>query len=104
MTILGSNPRAPVNPAHPESQAICDRCGFLWKHSDLQWQYQWRGFQLANTWLLVCPECLDVPNENIRTIIIPPDPLPVDYARPPQWAAQEAATQAPVPPFVAPDD
>lgn len=105
MTILGSNPRAPVDPSHPEAQAICDLCSFLWPHKDLQWQFQWRGTQLANTRFLVCPDCLDKPSEFLKTIILPPDPLPVINARPPQWTSQEAqAGPLPTPAYVVPDD
>ena len=105
MSILGSNPRAPVDASHPQAQAICDRCGFLWHFDALQWQFQWRGTQLVNTRFLVCPDCLDVPQEQLRTIVLPPDPLPVLNARPPQWAAQEAeAGQLPTPAYVVPDD
>jgi hypothetical protein len=32
--------------------------------------------------ILVCQSCMDKPQENIRTIVIPPDPLPVVNPRP----------------------
>ncbi len=92
MTILGSNPRARVNPQHPESFGICDRCGFLYNLVDLHWQYEWRGNQLTNTRFRVCEPCYDVPFELNRPKYLPPDPQPVPNARPPQWAAQEAET------------
>jgi len=38
--------------------------------------------QLVNLRLLVCPECLDVPQPQLRTIIIPADPLPIPNPRP----------------------
>lgn len=65
-----------------EPRAICDRCGFTYLHADLQWQYQWAGPKLQNLNMLVCDSCLDVPNEQLRTIRIPPDPTPVINARP----------------------
>ncbi len=89
MTVLGSNPRARVDPRHPEAFAICDRCGFLYNHNALTWQYEWRGNQLTNTRFLVCKPCYDVPFELNRPKYLPPDPVPVLNARPPQWAAQE---------------
>ncbi len=76
MTVLGSNPRARVDPNHPEAFAICERCGFLYNHNALRWQYEWRGNQLTNTRHLVCSPCYDVPFELNR----------------PQWAAQEEGT------------
>lgn len=108
MSILGSNPRAPVDAQHPEAQAICDRCGFLWPHRELRWQYQWQGAQLINQNFLVCPDCIDIPQEQLRTIIIPPDPIPVQDARPARWASQigtspDSGPPTPVVPGV-PDD
>lgn len=90
MTILGSNPRARVSLRHPEAFAICDRCGFVWNHSDLRWQYAYRGNALQNTYYLVCAPCYDVPFELNRPLLLPPDPEPVQWARPPNWAAQSA--------------
>jgi hypothetical protein len=45
---------------------------------------------LFNTNLLVCPPCLDVPNEQLRTITLPPDPVAVDDARIESFATDEA--------------
>lgn len=41
----------------------------------------WAGTRLFNTNLLVCDRCLDKPNEQIRTIILPPDPVAIQDAR-----------------------
>lgn len=38
--------------------------------------------QLQNLRLLVCDTCLDVPSLQLKTIILPPDPLPVFNPRP----------------------
>lgn len=38
--------------------------------------------QLQNLRILVCDECLDVPAIQLKTIILPPDPLPVLNPRP----------------------
>lgn len=92
MTILGSNPRARVNERHPEAFAICDRCGFLWNHEELRFQYEWRGNMLSNTYVLVCKDCYDVPFELNRPKYLPPDPVPIKNARPPQWSAQSEGT------------
>jgi hypothetical protein len=92
MTVLGSNQRARVNTRSPEAFAICDRCGFLYNHVDLRWQYEWRGNNLTNTRFLVCAPCYDVPFELNRPKYLPPDPVPVLNARPPQWATEEEGT------------
>lgn len=76
--------RAQVDPINPHAFAICDRCGFLYNHVDLNWQFQWIGPQLQNLRILVCRTCMDDPQEQLRTIILPPDPLPIWNSRPPQ--------------------
>jgi|SRR5215472_1061432 len=75
--------RADVNPIDPHAFAICDRCGFLYNHVQLRWQFQWVGPQLQNLRILVCQRCMDQPQEQLRTVILPPDPLPIWNARPP---------------------
>lgn len=74
--------RARTDPTYPQAHAICQRCGFRVNHVDLSWQYQFRGTKLQNIQLLVCQDCLDIPQEQLRVIIIPPDPLPIINARP----------------------
>ena len=66
-----------------QAGGICDRCGQAWPHATLSWQYESRGPTLQNTHKLVCPSCLDAPNPSLRTIVLPPDPVPVINARPP---------------------
>jgi hypothetical protein len=56
---------------------------------DLRWQYDWRGNSLQNIRLLVCNKCLDKPQEQLRTIRLPPDPLPVANARVEPYTADE---------------
>lgn len=86
--------RGRVSAQNPQALAVCDRCSFTYNHSDLTWQYQWSGVKLQNLRILVCKECLDVPQPQLKTIVIPPDPLPVLNARPEQYAIE-------VPSFVA---
>lgn len=69
--------RFTVDRTAPEAKGVCDRCGFIYRHRDLQWQYQWDGPKLQNLRLLVCDSCYDTPQENIRTIILPADPVPI---------------------------
>ncbi len=69
--------RARVNPSGPQAFAICDRCGALWNRVDLQAQTLWGGPRLFNTGWLVCRRCLDVPNEQLRSLVLPPDPPPI---------------------------
>ena len=78
-----------VNATNPEAAAQCDRCGFWYQRSKLMWQVYWAGTQLYNNGVLVCEDCMDRPNEQLRTIILPPDPPPDINARTPNYAYQE---------------
>lgn len=57
---------------------------------DLQWQFDYRGNNLKNTQLLVCEECLDIPNPQLKPRILSADPLPIMNARPENFAVDEA--------------
>lgn len=83
------NFNAQVNPDNLDSFAVCDRCGKLMNHSDLQFQYDWAGTELINLGIMVGPECYDKPFEPRRVIILPPDPVPIENPRPATWAIQE---------------
>lgn len=81
---MGSTSRygqAVINPAAPEAVGICDRCGKLYNLRALRWQMQWMGTSVQNLHLRVCNTCYDIPNEQLRTLILPPDPMPVMDAR-----------------------
>lgn len=81
--------RAKVSTKNPEAFAICDNCGFLYNHSDLVWQREWAGNVLINTQQLVCRKCNDTPNQQLRSIVIPADPLPIPYPRPQDYSVAE---------------
>lgn len=84
---MRGNYRARVDQSHPEAFAICDRCGFVYNLPDLQYQFDFAGTGLVNKRILVCGSCLDKPNEGLRTIKLPADPVPVRDPRPSQWAS-----------------
>ena len=83
---------ARVDTQNPEAFAQCDRCGFWYNRSALGWQYEWGGMKLYNTGVLLCMEgnhCYDIPQEQLRTIILPPDPPPIVNARAPDFDYEE---------------
>ncbi len=80
---------AQIDPSVPEALGICDRCGNQWNLRNLQYQFYWAGPQLQNSHLRVCPDCMDIPNEQLRTIVLPPDPEPVYDTRVPPFAIYE---------------
>jgi hypothetical protein len=80
--------RAPVSSRFPQAQGTCDRCGGHYALRSLKWQYQFAGVQLQNLRLLVCDRCLDVPQMQLKTIVLPPDPVPVFNPRPEIYVAE----------------
>lgn len=81
--------RARTSPTNPRAHAICDRCGFRFNHDRLRWQFDWRGTALMNTRTLVCNPCYDTPQQQLRAIIIPADPLPIRNPRVEPFAEDE---------------
>lgn len=82
--------RARVSARQPAALGICERCGLQYNLKDLRWQYQWQGMQLQNLRILVCTRtCLDRPQIQLKTIILPPDPLPVFNPRPENYDVVE---------------
>lgn len=89
---INHSPHAPVSVSRPEAWGICDRCGFRYLLRRLPWQFDWRGLQMQNLRIRVCPVCLDVPNDQLKPIIIGPDPVPVRDPRPGNYATQMGFT------------
>ena len=88
---------ARINPSAPEAIGVCDRCGFQYNHSDLQFQYAWRGNELVNLNILVCPFDLDVPAEWLRPVVLGPDPVPIRFPRPELDATVQEMGPVPAP-------
>jgi hypothetical protein len=83
--------RCQVNLRNPTAQAECDRCGFWYPLDRLQKQFQWQGSVLAWTGSLVCSDrCLDIPFEQNKVLILPPDPKPRINPRPSANVTQAA--------------
>jgi hypothetical protein len=69
--------RAQTSARNPRAFGVCDRCGIWTNHDRLSWQFDWRGASLMNTRILVCDVCLDVPQTQLRAIVVPADPTPI---------------------------
>lgn len=80
--------RARISRTNPEARGVCDRCGFMYSLNYLRYQYQWAGTKLQNLRLRVCDTCMDVPQEQLRAIILPPDPVPVMDPRPERYSGE----------------
>ena len=81
--------RARVSSKNPLAFGVCDRCGFLYNHQDLAWQFDWGGASLINKRILVCRPCNDVPQNQLRAIVLPADPVPIMNPRTEGYAEAE---------------
>jgi hypothetical protein len=81
--------RARTSSTNPQAHAICDRCSFRYNHVDLKFQYDWAGASLINKRILVCDTCYDTPQQQLRAIIIPADPVPIINPRVEPYAWDE---------------
>lgn len=81
--------RARIDVNDPRALGVCDFCGFLYNLKDLRWQFEWIGPRLQNQRELVCRTCNDKPQEQLRTIVLPPDPIPVYNARPENYVSDD---------------
>ena len=85
--------RARTSARSPQAHAICDRCGFRYNHVDLRWQFDWAGASLINKRLLVCNPCNDTPQEQLRAIVVPADPMPIMNPRVQNFVTAETSTR-----------
>ena len=76
-----------IDPEAPEALGICDYTGFVHMRKDLVRQMEWRGNRLVWTGYYVGKDYLDKPNPQLKTPILPPDPVPVKDPRPPFMSA-----------------
>ena len=80
---------ARTNPRSPRGWGTCQRCGYIFNQEKLQFQNQWRGTQLMSINLQVDHKCLDVPQRQLGTIILQPDPPPLPFALPEPYFIDE---------------
>lgn len=69
--------RGRVSARFPQALGICQRCGFTFNRVNLVPQFQWQGVKLQNLQLYVCKACYDRPQIQLKTIVLPPDPVPI---------------------------
>jgi len=89
MAYASRSGRAKTSSTSPSAFGVCQRCGFWYQRNTLQFQYDWRGTSLANIQILVCRDCLDTPQEQLRAITLPADPIPVYRPSTEQFSSDE---------------
>ena len=85
--------RARTSSRNPRAFGVCDRCAMWHNHYQLKWQYDWGGASLINKRILVCDTCYDTPQNQLRAIILPADPMPVVNPRTEPYAFDETNTR-----------
>lgn len=74
--------KARVNPRLPAGFSVCDYCFNTFNLIDLKPQFEWSGTTLRDTGFLACWNCLSKPQEQLRSILLPLDPQPLNNPRP----------------------
>lgn len=77
---------AKVSRSAPRALGVCDLCGKVTNHDTLEWQQEWAGYRLMRTGFLRCQPCIDKPQPQLRTFILPPDPVPIKDPRPGEYS------------------
>lgn len=89
MSYASRSGRARVSSTNPQAFGVCDRCGMWYNRVDLRNQMEWRGAALLPLYIYVCNDCYDVPQEQLRAIVVPADPIPIIQPRVEPFDADE---------------
>jgi len=89
MAYASRSGRARTSARDPRAFAVCDRCAIWYNHYQLKWQYDWAGASLINKRILVCDTCYDEPQNQLRAIVLPADPMPIINPRVEPYAWDE---------------
>lgn len=81
--------RARTDARSPRAWATSDRNGAIGNHENLCWQFDYNGSGLYNKKILVYADELDIPQRQLGSIILPPDPPSIQNARVEQYAIDE---------------
>src|SRR5262245_58738639 len=80
---------ARVDVNNLQAWGTCDACGFIYNLINLKEREDWRGTRTNQRGYFVCDKCLDEPQRQLGTIILPPDPVSVKNARPEPYTQDE---------------
>jgi len=76
-----------IDVRNPRAVAVCDGCGMWTMHDHLVERKEYRGGSVpVGTGLWVCGVCDDVPNPYFSKMVLGPDPVPIQNARPESYA------------------
>lgn len=81
--------RAQVDPQNPQGWGTSDQNGMVGNLAKMRFQHQWAGATIINTRVLVHEDELDIPQRQLGTLVIAPDPPPLVNARPEPYDIDE---------------
>lgn len=90
MAYASRSGHAVTSSTKPRAFGVCDGCNRWFNHYHLKWQFDWAGTSLINKRLLKCSRCIDKPQAQLRAIILPADPTPIQQPRPEPFENDEA--------------
>lgn len=79
MAYASRSGRATTSSTNPRAFGVCQRCGIWYNRDRLIPQFQWQGAGLQNLWIFTCLDCHDTPQQQLRSLALPADPVPVAY-------------------------
>lgn len=94
MSYASRSGRAKTSATRPQAFAVCQRCGQWYNRASLKFQFDWRGPKIENLYILVCGHCYDKPQEQLRAITLPADPVPIFYPSVEDFANAESDYRA----------
>ncbi len=83
--------RIHVNPAECVPWGTSDQNGMIGPRPKMGFQREWRGNKIVPLNILVHPDEKDIPNRQLGSLMLSPDPPPKRNARPEQYAIDEAS-------------
>lgn len=89
MSYASRSGQAKTNSRDPRAFGVCGRCGRWFNHFRLRFQFDWAGTKLINKQVLVCKPCYDIPQQQLRVIVLPADPMPIRNPRPENFDEEE---------------
>ncbi len=78
-----------VDPTDPQPWGTSDQNGMIGPRPKMGYQREWRGNKIVPLNILVHPDEFDIPNRQLGSLLLSPDPPPKRNARPENYTIDE---------------
>ncbi len=78
-----------MNPHDPQPWGTSDQNGMIGPQPKMIYQREWRGNKIERLNVLVHPDEKDIPNRQLGSLMLSPDPPPKRNARPENYTIDE---------------